>query len=71
MKLALKNGVKSMSFPAISTGVYRFPKEEACEIAIKTVYNFILDNNYDCEIRFVLFDDENYNLYEKELRKYK
>lgn len=63
LKLALEHNVKSISFPNISTGIYRFPKEKAAEIAIKTVSDF-LATTYKIEtIIFVCFDDENYELY--------
>ena len=61
MLLAKENGLKSIAFPNISTGIYRFPKQVAAEIAIKTVKsNPILE-----EVIFVCFDDENYTIYKK------
>src|SRR5256885_6723745 len=41
LKLALENSCRSIAFPNISTGVYRFPKEEAAHIAIKTTLDFL------------------------------
>jgi len=41
LKLAVQNKIKSIAFPAISTGVYGFPLEHAAQIAIKTVKKFI------------------------------
>ena len=41
LKLAVENNVKRIAFPNISTGVYRFPKDLAAEIAINEVVNFL------------------------------
>ncbi|MDR2954315.1 MAG: O-acetyl-ADP-ribose deacetylase [Prevotella sp.] len=69
LRLANELDVKTIAFPNISTGVYRFPKKEAAEIAIRTVLDFISKENRTVEeITFVCFDDENYLLY-KELLK--
>ena len=62
--------VKSIAFPNISTGVYRFPKAEAVQIAIDAVNLFIDNENSNIEeVIFVCFDDENYQLYESLLNK--
>ncbi len=63
LKLAIQNGINSIAFPNISTGVYGFPKRLASEIAIKTVSEFLTNNESISEVLFVCFDDENYNLY--------
>ncbi len=41
LEVAVENGVRSMAFPGISTGVYRFPMEQACAIAFDTVLSFL------------------------------
>ena len=41
LKLAAKNGLKSIAFPCISTGVYRFPPDQAAQIAVQTVREFL------------------------------
>jgi len=63
LKLAVKNNVKSIAFPNISTGVYGFPKDKAAQIAWKTVNDFIASEDNLQEILFVCYNDENYNLY--------
>jgi O-acetyl-ADP-ribose deacetylase len=63
LRLAKDHGLTSISFPGISTGVYGYPKEEACRIAVDTAINFIRSIDYLIEIYFVLFDKENYKLY--------
>ncbi|HHT9133735.1 MAG TPA: O-acetyl-ADP-ribose deacetylase [Candidatus Avalokitesvara rifleensis] len=63
--LAKKHKVKTVAFPAISTGVYGYPKEEAVEIVFKTVKDFISRDNSLDEIRLVLFSDSDLKLYNK------
>ncbi len=62
LKLAKENGVKTIAFPNISTGVYGYPKAQAAEIAMRT----IKESPYTEieEVIFVCFDAENYKLYE-------
>lgn len=67
LNLAMGNGLKSIAFPNISTGVYGFPKDLASSIAIETTRNFLNSQKSTIEVTFVCFDDENYNLYEKKL----
>ena len=69
LRLAGKNRCKSIAFPNISTGIYRFPKELAAQIAIGTVRDFLSENSLPETVYFVCFDAENYALYEKMLGK--
>lgn len=57
--------LKSIAFPNISTGVYRYPKTEAAAIAIATVMKFNAKNVE--QVIFVCFDEENFQLYEEML----
>jgi O-acetyl-ADP-ribose deacetylase (regulator of RNase III) len=63
LKLALENGIETIAFPNISTGIYSFPKEKAAEIAIETVSRFLSENDQIRQVYFVCFDQENYELY--------
>lgn len=63
LQLALENGVETIAFPNISTGIYGFPKERAAEIAIRTVIKFLSKNEQIKQVYFVCFDQENYDLY--------
>ena len=65
LSIAIVNNVETIAFPNISTGVYRFPKEQAARIAIKTVDDFLQTNQYVKVVTFICFDDENYQLYNK------
>ena len=68
LNLAKKNGIKSVSFPSISTGVYRFPIDKAARIALATVKEFLQKYNFE-EIRFVLFSEKDLKVYENALLK--
>lgn len=61
--LAKKHKVKTIAFPAISTGVYGYPKEEAVRIVFKTVKDFISRDDFLDEIRLVLFSESDLELY--------
>ncbi len=70
LKLAVENGLRSVAFPNISTGVYRFPKPQAAQIAVSTVQNFVAANpEAFTEIIFICYDEENYSLYKRLLQK--
>ncbi|KFF09293.1 O-acetyl-ADP-ribose deacetylase [Chryseobacterium luteum] len=63
LQLAESLGVKTIAFPNISTGIYKFPKELAGRIAVETVRNFQSDNIE--KVIFVCFDEENEMIYKK------
>ncbi len=51
LDLARKNGIHTIAFPAISTGVYGYPKEEAAKIALGTISDWLAANpDYDMEV---------------------
>ncbi|PLY03040.1 MAG: O-acetyl-ADP-ribose deacetylase [Desulfuromonas sp.] len=56
MELAVANNVRSISFPAISCGVYRFPIDRAARIAVREVTDFLKSNNTLEKVIFVCFD---------------
>ena len=70
LELAMENGIRSIAFPSISTGIYHFPLEDAAKIAVGTARRFIADHpgNFDV-IKWVLFDDKTLEVYEKEFNK--
>lgn len=63
LKIAVENNIQTIAFPNISTGIYRFPKDKAAAIAIKTVKDFLITTTSIKKIIFVCFDIENYNIY--------
>ena len=67
LKIALDKKLATVAFPNISTGVYRFPKEMAADIAIRTVNDFLNRNKKLKTVFFVCFDDENFEIYKEKL----
>lgn len=65
--LALKNGIKSIAFPAISTGIYGYPLEEASEIAINSIIEFVKEREGIENVKIVLYDDVSYEIHKKTL----
>ena len=70
MKLAMDNGIRTIAFPSISTGVYKFPVKLAAKIAVHTVAKFLQDNpgSFDL-VEWVLFDEHTESVYEAEADK--
>lgn len=69
LKIAEENDLKTIAFPNISTGIYRFPKERAASIAIETVKNWTSKNIK--KVIFVCFDETNYAHYKELIEKKK
>jgi O-acetyl-ADP-ribose deacetylase (regulator of RNase III) len=68
LTLATEYHLKSIAFPNISTGVYRFPKNLAADIAVNTVCDFLNTQDTSLEkIIFCIFDKENLTIYKKRL----
>lgn len=64
LDLARKHDIHSIAFPAISTGVYHYPLEEATRIALTTIDNWLKANaDYDIEVIFSCFDNRTYSVY--------
>ena len=63
LQLAVENGIKTIAFPNISTGIYGYPKKEAAKIATQTVTSFLENNNEINQVIFCIFDNENFEYY--------
>jgi O-acetyl-ADP-ribose deacetylase (regulator of RNase III) len=68
LQVAKSNGLESLAFPNISTGVYGYPKKEAALIAVKTVSDFLEVNPEVKRVVYCVFDEENYSIYKKLLK---
>lgn len=68
-ELAREHGIKTMAFPAISCGVYRFPVEEAVGIALRETVKALRENEAIAEVTFACFGDEVLEAYEREMER--
>ena len=70
LQIAVDQGIRSVAFPSISTGVYSFPKDKAAAIALRAVNQFIEANPGKMDlIKWVLFDDDTLSVYKDALSK--
>jgi O-acetyl-ADP-ribose deacetylase (regulator of RNase III) len=67
--LARDNGLKTVAFPNISTGVYAYPKDKAAAAAVEAVKKTLEETPEIEKVVFVCFDEENFMLYEGLLGK--
>jgi len=68
LRLAVENGVQSIAFPSISTGAYRYPKIDACTIAIREAHEFMNTPDSLREIVFVCFTPEDLEIYRHKIQ---
>jgi O-acetyl-ADP-ribose deacetylase (regulator of RNase III) len=68
LQLASEHDIASVAFPAISTGAYGYPMEEAAPIALATVSNYLRQHPEITLVRFVLFGQRAYGAYEAALK---
>ncbi len=67
LQLAEKNIIDSIAFPAISTGAFGYPAEEAASVAFNTVFKMIPELKYVKKIRFVLYSTNDLEIYERKM----
>ncbi len=67
LELAFRHNLRSIAFPAISTGIYGYPIDEAAHIALSTVIGFLRARQGLSLVRFVLFSDNDLAVYERTL----
>ncbi len=65
LALAVENGIETIAFPSISTGVYRFPKDLAAEIALTEILSFLENNDTLTLVKLVCFDEANLKIYKE------
>lgn len=70
LQLARENGVKTIAFPSISTGVYCFPVERAAKIAVKTICDFLKTDTFFQQVLMVCFDEDTKEIYLNALKEY-
>ncbi|MFT7824115.1 MAG: O-acetyl-ADP-ribose deacetylase [Sulfurimonas sp.] len=67
LKIALELGCRDIAFPAISTGIYGFPKEAAARIAYRSVKAF-LEEGHEITVCFIFHSDENRRIFEERIK---
>jgi len=69
LKLAEEHNVESIAFPAISTGIFGFPKDRCAKIMLRTVVNYLKEGSKIKQVIFCLYDDETYRIFSEELKR--
>lgn len=67
LALARENGVKTIAFPSISTGVYRFPVDQAAKIAVGEILSFLSQDDTIEQVTIVCFDEKTKEYYQAAL----
>ncbi len=69
LRRATEAGLKSIAFPAISTGVYHYPLDEAADISLRTVIDYLREHSEIERVRFVLWDSPTLAAFERALNQ--
>ncbi len=69
LKLAEQLGLNSIVFPAISTGIFGYPKDKCAQVMLRTVKEYVLSGGKLKEIMFCLYDDETHRIFEETMWK--
>ena len=68
LQLAVENQIQTITFPSISTGVYSYPIQQASQIAVREVRNFLVNNPLIKQVSFVCFSSEDLYVYQSLLQ---
>jgi O-acetyl-ADP-ribose deacetylase (regulator of RNase III) len=69
LRLAVENGIKTIAFPSISTGAYRFPVKRAARIALLEISRFLEENSSIDKVFMVCFDEGTMEAYDEALKE--
>ncbi|HPQ40329.1 MAG TPA: macro domain-containing protein [bacterium] len=69
LEVAEVNGIRSLAFPAISTGVFGFPKDRCAKVMLSTTIAYLQSGSEIDRVFFCLYDDETYSIFEDELSR--
>ncbi len=69
LRLAEENGVETLAFPSIATGAYEYPHEEACEVAVKTVEQWVSEHDLPKVVTFCCHAPEDVSAYQTRLKR--
>lgn len=65
LKLAKENDIHSIAFPLISAGIFGYPKDEAIDVAVDSIKKFFENDDYDIEVKIILFGSESVEIVER------
>lgn len=68
LKKAEERTLTSVAFPAISTGIFGFPKDRCADIMLKTIIEYLKGDTFLKEVIMCLYDDETYKIFEERLK---
>ena len=70
LRVAVENGIRTIAFPSISTGVYGYPVNQAAQVAVEAVKTFLdrFPDKIDA-VTWVLFDDRTFQTYQREIER--
>ncbi len=69
LQLAVDNNIKTIAFPSISTGVYRYPVDKASEVALSEISRFLANNRSIKKVTIVCFDSHTFDTYNQSYKK--
>lgn len=69
LKLAEEHGVRSIAFPAISTGIFGFPKDRCAKIMLRATMEYLRKGSEIKQVIFCLYDEETYRIFSEELKR--
>lgn len=69
LAIASERGIRSIAFPSISTGAYRYPIEQASRIAVEEVAGFLEHHREVEEVHFVLFSENDFEMYARTMKE--
>ncbi len=69
LKLAEEHKIKSIAFPAISTGIFGFPKDRCAKIMLRAAAEYLVKGSEIERVVFCLYDDETYRIFSDELER--
>ena len=69
LKLAKEKGLKSITFPSISTGAYGYPIEKASRVALKAIKEFLEKDNFLDKVIIILFTSSDFEIYKKVMKE--
>jgi O-acetyl-ADP-ribose deacetylase (regulator of RNase III) len=69
LQLAVEHNIRTIAFPSISTGIYGFPIEKACPIALSEIMNFLKSNSSIEKVKIICFSDADFKIYKQKFRE--